>query len=78
MDKYVKGEYHEYFNRVLDYKYLKKQLEEEEKVAFAYQKVDGRWMYMRITKLESQNEEDYETIWIFSDEEMQQSFWGTI
>ena len=78
MDKYVKGEYHEYFNRVLDYKYLKKQLEEEEKVAFAYQKVDGKWMYMRITKLESQNEEDYETIWIFSDEEMQQSFWGTI
>ncbi len=78
MDKYVKGEYHEYFNRVLDYKYLKKQLEEEEKVAFAYQKVDGKWMYMRITRLESQNEEDYETIWIFSDEEMQQSFWGTI
>ncbi len=67
VDKFVKWEYHQYFNRALDYRYLEERLKNEGAVQFAYQKVDGSWMNLRIMDLDS-GKEKRETLWIYSDD----------
>ncbi len=68
MEKYVKPEYHDRFEKVLDYRYLLKMLEEDGGVQLPYQKAGGMWMELRILPLDEQSEEKCGTIWIFTDE----------
>lgn len=70
IQKYVKWEYYDAFNEMLDYKLLVKKLKREKVVSFSYQKVDGSRMYLRIINQGRPSESIEETIWIFSGEQM--------
>lgn len=70
IQKYVKLEYYDAFNEMLDYKLLVKKLKREKVVSFSYQKVDGSRMYLRIINQGRPSESIEETIWIFSGEQM--------
>lgn len=70
IQKYVKLEYYDAFNEMLDYKLLVKKLKREKVVSFSYQKVDGSRMYLRIINQGGPSESIEETIWIFSGEQM--------
>ena len=69
VDRFVKGEYHD-FEDILDYDKLDEKLSETEDVQFSYQKTDGRRINVRIVEVGSgQNENTKpETIWIFAEE----------
>ena len=70
LEKYVKWEYYDAFQEVLDFERLRKRLRTEKVVSFSYLKVDGHRMYLRITSQDGQSEDLDETIWVFSEEQM--------
>lgn len=70
LEKYVKWEYYDAFQEVLDFECLRERLREEKVVSFSYQKVDGNRMYLRIASQGSRPEEIDETVWVFSEEQM--------
>ena len=69
VDRFVKGEYHD-FEDVLDYDKLDEKLSETEDVQFTYQKIDGSWVNVRVVEADRQQNENArpETIWIFEEE----------
>lgn len=70
MGKYVQEEYYEKFEEVLDYEKLKERLRHEKLVSFSYRKVDGNKMHLHIANQNDKNEECVETIWVFSQEQI--------
>lgn len=62
----VKPEYYHEFELVCDYTYLKTQLENNITPAFAYQKIDGSWLTLRILKFKTFTNDYQETLWIFT------------
>lgn len=70
LEKYVKWEYYDAFQEVLDFERLRERLRTEKVVSFSYLKVDGHRMYLRITSQDGQSEDLDETIWVFSEEQM--------
>ena len=69
VDRFVKGEYHD-FEDILDYDKLDEKLSETEDVQFTYQKIDGSRVNVRILEVDGQQNENAkpETIWIFAKE----------
>ena len=69
VDRFVKGEYHD-FEDILDYDKLDEKLSETEDVQFTYQKIDGSRVNVRILEVDGQQNENTkpETIWIFAKE----------
>ncbi|MCH5268966.1 MAG: diguanylate cyclase, partial [Lachnospiraceae bacterium] len=65
-ERFVKREYHDLFNEILDYDKLNQMLDETEAVEFSYQKTDGTRMNARILKVDNQQNTKPETIWILS------------
>ena len=68
VERYVKYEYHDRFDDILDYDKLDKDLSESEAVQFTYQKTNGVFINVRILKVGSRQNAKPETIWIFSEE----------
>lgn len=65
-DKFVKKEYHENFDEVIDYDNLIGKLRNEGVIEFKFQKIDNEYMVLRILELENTDDDKFETIWIFS------------
>lgn len=65
VERFVKPEYHQKFEEVLNYAQLSKQLRENETIQFSYQKTDEIWMNVRILEVDREKKESSETIWIF-------------
>ncbi|MCH5271797.1 MAG: GGDEF domain-containing protein [Lachnospiraceae bacterium] len=68
IERFVKFEYYDCFNEILDYDKLKQKLNESEAIQFSYQKTDNSWVNIRILKIDSQQNAKLETIWIFAEE----------
>ena len=68
VERFVKREYHDRFDDILDYDRLDKELNTVEAVQFTYQKTDGVCMYVRIVRADSRQGARSETIWIFAEE----------
>ena len=68
VERFVKREYHERFDDVLDYGKLDIKLSETEAMQFTYQKTDGICMNVRILKADRQQDAKPETVWIFEEE----------
>ena len=68
VERFVKSEYHELFNDILDYEKLEEKLDENDTVQFTYQKTDGISVNARILKVDGQQDTHPETIWIFTEE----------
>ena len=66
VDKYVKGEYHDCFDEILDYDKLDEKLSESGAVQFTYQKINGIYINVRILESDRRQNAKPETIWIFS------------
>ncbi|MCH5286625.1 MAG: GGDEF domain-containing protein [Christensenellaceae bacterium] len=66
--RFVKPEYHGLFENVLNYDNLDKMLSKSETVQFAYQKIDGVCMNVRILEVDRRPNAKPETIWIFAEE----------
>ncbi len=73
IDRYVKEEYQAGLLQMLDYEELAKCLSTEAQgdLSLVYQKVDGKYVSLRILEMEKYTEEKYETIWIFSEKVFQ-------
>ena len=68
VDRFVKPEYHDRFEDILDYDKLDKILSETESVQFIYQKTDGTFMKVRILGVDGKRNAKSETIWIFAED----------
>ena len=68
VEKFVKREYHDRFDDILDYEKLDKMLSETEAVQFTYQKTNGIWINVRVLKVDRRQNANQETIWIFAEE----------
>ena len=68
VENFVKSEYHERFNDILDYDKLDKELNVTDAVQFTYQKTNGIWINVRILKVDKRQDAKPETIWIFAEE----------
>ena len=68
LERFVKSEYHERFDDILDYDKLDKELRETGAVQFTYQKTGGVRMKLSIFEVDTQQEDKTETIWIFTKE----------
>lgn len=66
VDKYVRSEYYERFDNILDYDILDKELAEGGNVQFTYQKINGDCINVRILVVDRWQDAKPETIWIFS------------
>ena len=66
VDKYVKGEYHDRFDEILDYDKLDEKLSKNGAVQFTYQKTNGIYINVRILESDRRQNAKPETIWIFS------------
>ena len=66
--RYVKREYYDSFDDVLDYEKLDEKLKETGSVQFTYQKTDGISINVRILADDRQDNAKPETIWIFTEE----------
>lgn len=62
----VKPEYYTCFEELCNYSKLKKKLEETEVIELIYQKLDGSWLRLHISKLKEYREDQQETLWVFS------------
>ena len=67
-ERFVKSEYRDRFDDVLDYDKLDQKLSETEIVQFTYQKTNGTWISARIREVDRQQNAKPETIWIFVEE----------
>ncbi len=69
IEKYVEKKYQPRLMAVIDYDALTKRLRTEAHgdLSLVYQKVDGKYVSLRILEMEKYTEEKYETIWIFSE-----------
>ena len=68
VERFVKPEYHDRFDNILDYEKLDKKLSETEAVQFTYKKTNGICMNVRILKADRRQDAKSETIWIFTEE----------
>ena len=68
VERFVKREYHDRFDNILDYDKLHEKLNKNEAVQFTYQKTDGIWMNIRIIEGDRRQNARPETIWIFAKE----------
>ena len=68
VERFVKSEYYDRFDDILDYDKLDNKLSENESVQFTYQKTDGIRMNVRILEVDRRQNAKPETIWIFSEE----------
>ena len=68
VEKFVRCEYYDRFEDILDYDKLDKRLSETGTVQFTYQKTDGIWINVRILEVDRQESAKPETIWIFEEE----------
>lgn len=68
VEKYVKPEYHDRFEELLDYDKLVDKLSETKTIQFTYQKMDGVNMNVRILEIDAQQNHKPEIIWIFAEE----------
>ena len=73
IDRYVKEEYQPRLLRMIDYDELTRLLRTEAQgdLSLIYQKVDGKYVSLRIMEMDRYTEEKYETIWIFSEKVFQ-------
>ena len=67
VERFVKCEYYDRFDDILDYDKLDKKLSETEIVRFTYQKTNGIWKNVRILKVDQRQKAKSETIWIFEE-----------
>lgn len=63
--KYVKEDYLDLFNKVLNYNELEEALLQNGVVQFSYQKKDSSFMNLRIVKLDDSSADKDDTLWIF-------------
>ena len=68
VERYVKYEYHDRFDDILDYEKLEKKLSESGIVQFTYQKTNGTCINVRILEGDKRENSKSETIWIFSED----------
>ena len=68
VEKFVKPEYHDRFDDILNYDKLDKELNETDAVQFTYQKTNGTYINLRILKVNKRQSAKPETIWIFTEE----------
>ena len=68
IERFVKSEYRDSFDEILDYNTLDKKLGENSTMQFSYQKNDGTRMSIRIIKDDRQQNTKHETVWIFAEE----------
>ena len=68
VERFVRPEYHDRFDDILDYDRLNEKLSKTEAVQFTYQKTDGIWVNVRILEVDKQQRAKPETIWIFAEE----------
>lgn len=68
VERFVKSEYYDRFDNILDYDKLDNKLSENKSVQFTYQKTDGIRMNVRILEVDRRQNAKSETIWIFSEE----------
>ena len=68
VDKFVKPEYYDCFEEILDYDKLDQKLSETEDIQFTYQKINGVFMNVRILRVDEKKNARHETIWIFAEE----------
>ena len=66
--KFVKEDYHDRFDDILDYDRLDKNLSETGAVQFTYQRTNGIWINVRILEVERRQNAKPETIWIFTED----------
>ncbi len=73
IDRYVKEEYQSGLLQMIDYEELTRILRTEAQgdISLIYQKVDGKYVSLRILEMGEYTEEKYETIWIFSERVLQ-------
>lgn len=68
-ERYVKEEYSEIFDQVMDYDWLKQKLKSDGAVRFSYVKVSGKGLHLHI--LPQDDEPDLKnTVWIFADDDL--------
>ena len=67
VERFVRSEYFDRFDDVLDYDKLDQKLSEIEAVQFTYQKTNGVFMDVRILEVDRKQDTKPETIWIFSE-----------
>ncbi|MCH5265032.1 MAG: GGDEF domain-containing protein [Lachnospiraceae bacterium] len=72
VDRFVKSEYDDRFNDILNYDKLNQKLSETGSLRITYQKTDGICMSTRILKDTEQKDGKAETIWIFVEETTEQ------
>ena len=65
VEKFVKPEYYERFDDILDYDKLDKELSETKAVQFNYQRINGAFINARILRVDGNRNAKPETIWIF-------------
>lgn len=68
VESFIKSEYHDRFDDILDYDKLDKKLSEIGILQFTYQKTNGIWINVRILEGDRRQNAKPETIWIFSEE----------
>ena len=68
VEKFVRREYYDRFNDILNYDKLDEKLSESGVVQFTYQKTNGSWINVRILDGDRRKNAKPETIWIFSEE----------
>ena len=68
IERFIKHEFHDLFDQVLDYDELGRRLNESGTVQFNYEKTDGICMNIRILAVEQQQNAKLETVWIFTEE----------
>ena len=65
---FVKPEYHDRFDEILDYDKLDQKLNETEVVQFSYQETSGKCLNVRVLEGDRRKDTKPETIWIFAEE----------
>ena len=68
VERFVKSEYQDRFDDILDYNKLDKKLSEAEDVQFFFEKTNGTCMKVRILEGDRQENAKPETVWIFTEE----------
>ncbi|MCH5324826.1 MAG: GGDEF domain-containing protein [Eubacterium sp.] len=69
VERFVKPEYRDRFEPILDYDKLDEMLIRDGIVQFTFQKTDGIWMNARILEVDREKNAKPETIWIFAEEQ---------
>ncbi len=66
MYKHVNEEFYAEFQKLMDYEYLEAALEKQGAVLETYKRKDGSWIKLQVLKLDSDSDDNDETMWIFS------------